>query len=174
MTEGGAIAATRRRLPMVEVDASLALTGPHGPLTPRPSSAKAARGSPPRSPSCPTFAVCCQGPYGESARYRDFMGWEVPWFSARESLGALLTGRQIGLFRQCPGGRADAPSPSGRDSKPAVLTTSPLDPNGALLEAGNVQVPGPSAREWGRAFTQVNTRRRTIRAPASANHRYGD
>src|SRR5436309_11403444 len=31
--EGDAIAAARRRLPMVEVDASLALTGPRGPLT---------------------------------------------------------------------------------------------------------------------------------------------
>lgn len=31
--EGDAIAAARRRLPMVEVDAGLALTGPHGPLT---------------------------------------------------------------------------------------------------------------------------------------------
>ena len=31
--EGDAIAAARRRLPMVEVDASLALTGPGGPLT---------------------------------------------------------------------------------------------------------------------------------------------
>src|ERR1035441_8589300 len=31
--EGDAIAAARRRLPMAEADASLALTGPHGPLT---------------------------------------------------------------------------------------------------------------------------------------------
>ena len=31
--EGDAIAAARRRLPMVEVNASLTLTGPHGPLT---------------------------------------------------------------------------------------------------------------------------------------------
>jgi predicted dithiol-disulfide oxidoreductase (DUF899 family) len=31
--EGDAIAAARRRLPMVEVDASLPLTGPDGPLT---------------------------------------------------------------------------------------------------------------------------------------------
>ena len=31
--EGDAIASARRRLPMVEVDASLALTGPRGPLT---------------------------------------------------------------------------------------------------------------------------------------------
>ena len=31
--EGDAIAAARRRLPMVEMNASLTLTGPHGPLT---------------------------------------------------------------------------------------------------------------------------------------------
>lgn len=31
--EGDAIAAAHRRLPMVEVDAGIALTGPHGPLT---------------------------------------------------------------------------------------------------------------------------------------------
>jgi predicted dithiol-disulfide oxidoreductase (DUF899 family) len=31
--EGDAIAAARRRLPMVEIDASLELTGPDGPLT---------------------------------------------------------------------------------------------------------------------------------------------
>src|SRR6184192_3601430 len=31
--EGDAIAAARRRLPMVAVDANLALIGPHGPLT---------------------------------------------------------------------------------------------------------------------------------------------
>jgi predicted dithiol-disulfide oxidoreductase (DUF899 family) len=31
--EGDAIAAARRRLPMVEVDATTALTGPNGPVT---------------------------------------------------------------------------------------------------------------------------------------------
>lgn len=43
-----------------------------------------------------TFAVFCQGPYEESARYRDFMGWEVPWYSALGSLETLLIGRRIG------------------------------------------------------------------------------
>jgi predicted dithiol-disulfide oxidoreductase (DUF899 family) len=43
-----------------------------------------------------TFAVFCQGPYGESARYRDFMGWEVPWYSAQDSLDSLLVGRRVG------------------------------------------------------------------------------
>jgi hypothetical protein len=59
--EGDAIAAARRRLPMVEVDANLTLVGSQGRLyssspttscgttaTRHPSSAKAARGSPPR------------------------------------------------------------------------------------------------------------------------------
>src|SRR4051812_8873082 len=32
-SEGDAIAAARRRLPMIEVDATLPLTGPQGPLT---------------------------------------------------------------------------------------------------------------------------------------------
>jgi len=36
------------------------------------------------------------GPYEESARYRDFMGWEVPWYSAKDSLDTLLVGRQVG------------------------------------------------------------------------------
>ena len=33
-----------------------------------------------------TYAVFCQGPYDESARYRDFMDWRVPWYSALPSL----------------------------------------------------------------------------------------
>ena len=42
-----------------------------------------------------TFAVLCQGPYDESARYPDFMGWKMPWYSAQgPSLDALLTGRR--------------------------------------------------------------------------------
>ena len=125
--EGDAIAAARRRLPMVEVDANLTLTGPHGPLT----LLEAFEGRPqllayyfmwnpgrPAAEQCEgctlyttqvaelsylhsrgiTYAVFCQGPYDESVRYRDFMGWEMPWYSAHASLDALLVGRQIGLF----------------------------------------------------------------------------
>ena len=43
-----------------------------------------------------TYAVFCQGPYDASARYRDFMDWDMPWYSAEASLDALLVGRQIG------------------------------------------------------------------------------
>ncbi|MEO8810638.1 MAG: DUF899 family protein, partial [Rhodanobacter sp.] len=46
-----------------------------------------------------TYATFCQGPYAESARYRDFMGWTMPWYSAtREALGTLLVGRHVGMF----------------------------------------------------------------------------
>jgi predicted dithiol-disulfide oxidoreductase (DUF899 family) len=43
-----------------------------------------------------TYATFCQGPYEESARYRDFMGWEMPWYSAQASLDTLLVGRRAG------------------------------------------------------------------------------
>ena len=29
-------------------------------------------------------------------RYRDFMGWDMPWYSALDSADALLAGRQVG------------------------------------------------------------------------------
>ena len=45
-----------------------------------------------------TFATFCQGPYEESARYRDFMGWEMPWYSAQDSLETLLVGRRVGMM----------------------------------------------------------------------------
>jgi predicted dithiol-disulfide oxidoreductase (DUF899 family) len=125
--EGDAIAAARRHLPMTEVDASLALTGPRGPITlleafegRRQLIAYYFMWNPgrPAAEQCEgctfyttqvaelsylhsrgiTYAVFCQGPYGESVRYRDFMGWNMPWYSAHASAGALLAGRQIGLF----------------------------------------------------------------------------
>jgi predicted dithiol-disulfide oxidoreductase (DUF899 family) len=45
-----------------------------------------------------TYAVLCQGPYDESARYREFMGWDMPWYSALPSLDALLVGRTVGMM----------------------------------------------------------------------------
>jgi predicted dithiol-disulfide oxidoreductase (DUF899 family) len=123
--EGDAIAAARRRLPMVEVDANLALIGPFGPLTLLEAFEGRRqliayyfmwRHGRPAAEQCQgctwcttqvaelsylhsrdiTYAVFCQGPYDESVRYRDFMGWDMPWYSAQDSLDALLVGRQIG------------------------------------------------------------------------------
>ena len=123
--EGDAIAAARRRLPMVEMNASLPLTGPNGPLTLLDAFEGRRQliayyfmwwNGHPAAEQCEgcthyttqvgelsylhcrdvTYATFCQGPYEESIRYRDFMGWEMPWYSAEPSLDALLTGRQVG------------------------------------------------------------------------------
>ena len=123
--EGDAIAAARRRLPMVEVDPAITLIGPHGTM----SLLDAFEGrrqliayyfmwhtghpAPEQCEGCTwvttqvrelsylhsrdvTFAVFSQGPYEESSRYRDFMGWDVPWYSAVGSLEKLLVGRRLG------------------------------------------------------------------------------
>jgi predicted dithiol-disulfide oxidoreductase (DUF899 family) len=123
--EGDAIAAARRRLPMTEVEASLTLTGPSGPLTlldafegRRQLIAYYFMWDPghPAAEQCEgctwvttqvselsylhsrdiTYAVFCQGPYDESTRYREFMGWDIPWYSAQDSLDVLLAGHPRG------------------------------------------------------------------------------
>ena len=125
--EGDAIAAARRRLPMVEVDAAIPLIGPDGPVTLLQTFEGrhqliayyfmwyTGRPAAEQCEGCTlytgqlrelsflhsrdvTYATFCQGPYEESVRYRDFMGWEHPWYSAQDSLERLLPGRQIGMF----------------------------------------------------------------------------
>ncbi|WP_301177507.1 DUF899 family protein [Actinomadura geliboluensis] len=124
---GDAIAAARRRLPMVEVDAKAPLTGPDGPLTLLDAFEGRRRliayymmwhTGHPAAEQCEgctyfngqvrelsnlhaagiTYATFCQGPYEESVRYRDFMGWTMPWYSVQDSAEALLTGRTAGMF----------------------------------------------------------------------------
>ena len=126
--EGDAIAAARRRLPMVEVDGATPLTGEHGAVTlldvfegrqlliayyfmwhAGQPAAEQCEGctfytTHVREPSYlhsrdVTYATVCQGPYEESVRYRDFMGWEMPWYSAaQDSLDTLLVGRRVGMM----------------------------------------------------------------------------
>jgi predicted dithiol-disulfide oxidoreductase (DUF899 family) len=126
--EGDAIAAARRQLPMVEVDATTPLTGERGPVT-LLGAFEGRRiliayyfmwhAGKPAAEQCEgcslytaqvrelsfihsrdvTYATFCQGPYEESARYRDFMGWEMPWYAAsRQSLETLLVGRKVGMM----------------------------------------------------------------------------
>jgi predicted dithiol-disulfide oxidoreductase (DUF899 family) len=46
-----------------------------------------------------TYATFCQGPYEAGARYHDFMGWKMPWYSApQDSRAALLVGRKVGMM----------------------------------------------------------------------------
>jgi len=125
--EGDAIAAARRRLPMVEIEATTQLLGPDGPTTLLDAFEgrrqliayyfmwHAGHSAAEQCEGCTwctthtqelsylhsrgiTYAIFCQGPYAESLRYRDFMGWEMPWYSAEQSLDVLLEGRQVGLM----------------------------------------------------------------------------
>jgi predicted dithiol-disulfide oxidoreductase (DUF899 family) len=126
--EGDAIAAARRRLPMTEVDASLPLTGPDGTVSLLEAFEGRRQliayyfmwhAGHPAAEQCEgctwvtaqvqelsylhsrdiTYAVFGQGPYAEGARYRDFMGWDVPWYSPLPSLDVLLAPpRQPGMM----------------------------------------------------------------------------
>jgi predicted dithiol-disulfide oxidoreductase (DUF899 family) len=125
--EGDAIAAARRRLPMVEVDSTTPLIGERGAVTLLDAFEGrrlliayyfmwyTGRPAPEQCEGCTffttqvrelshlhsrdvTYATFCQGPYEESARYRDFMGWEMPWYSAQDSLDTLLVGRRVGMM----------------------------------------------------------------------------
>jgi predicted dithiol-disulfide oxidoreductase (DUF899 family) len=125
--EGDAIAAARRRLPMVAVDAATPLIGERGRVTLldvfegcRMLVAyyfmwHTGRPAPEQCEGCTfhtsqvrelsfihsrdvTYATFCQGPYEESLRYRNFMGWEMPWYSALDSLDTLLVGRRVGMM----------------------------------------------------------------------------
>jgi len=120
--EGDAIAAARRRLPMVEVDATVTMVGPAGPVTLLDVFEGRRQliayfhmwhtGHPAveQCEGCTffngqvrelaylhsrdvTYATLCQGPYDASNRYREFMQWDVPWYSAQDSLDALLGDR---------------------------------------------------------------------------------
>ena len=125
---GDALAAERRRLPMVEVDPTTTLVGADGPVplievfdgrsqliayfhmwhTGRPAAEQCE--------GCTFFtthidelsylhsrdvgyATFCQGPYEESSRYRDFMGWAVPWYSVLPATAdRLIAGRHFGML----------------------------------------------------------------------------
>ena len=145
--EGDAIAAARRRLPMVQVDPAIPLMGPNGPV-PLLEVFEGRRqliayffmwhADQPAEAQCEgctffngqvrelsylhsrdvTFATFCEGPYDESSRYRDFMGWDMPWYSAEGSAElcspdagsacrSAISGMTTGSLR--PTGAAGAP-----------------------------------------------------------------
>jgi predicted dithiol-disulfide oxidoreductase (DUF899 family) len=140
--EGDAIAAARRRLPMVEVDATTVLIGPDGPVT-LIETFEGRRQliayhhmwhtGHPAAEQCEgctffnsqvrelsylhardvTYATFCQGPYEESVRYRDFMGWDVPWYSAADSIDVLMAGRARSCWRATCGRATGSSRPTG-------------------------------------------------------------
>src|SRR5262245_17474652 len=126
--EGDAIAAARRRLPMVEVDGAIPLIGEGRRAVTLLDAFEGrrqliayyfmwhtGRSAADQCEGCAlytsqvrelsflhsrdvTYATFCQGPYEESVRYRDFMGWEMPWYWAQDSLHKLLVGRRVGMM----------------------------------------------------------------------------
>lgn len=123
--EGDAIAAERRRLPMVAVPSSATVTGPDGEV-PFVEAFEGRRllvgyfhmwhdGKPWQSQceGCTfatsqiqvpeylnardvTLAVFCEGSYAESRPYADWLGYRLPWWSARGS--QVVAGRDFGFF----------------------------------------------------------------------------
>ncbi|SFJ37031.1 Predicted dithiol-disulfide oxidoreductase, DUF899 family [Paenibacillus sp. UNC496MF] len=126
--EGDAIAAVRRRLPMVETDATAPLVGSEGPVTLLDAFEgrrqlivyyqmwHAGKTAARQCEGCTfstthiselsylhsrdvSYATFCQGPYEESSRYRDFMGWTVPWYSVPPaSVDRLIANRHFGIL----------------------------------------------------------------------------
>ena len=125
--EGDAIAAVRRRLPMVKVDPQTRLINFTGRTTLLDAfegrsqlfvsyhmwntgapAAKQCEGCTFNTAHTPelsylhsrdvTYAVFCQGPFEESNQYREFMGWTMPWYSVpEESMAALALKGQHGF-----------------------------------------------------------------------------
>ncbi|MGN6674537.1 MAG: DUF899 family protein [Thermomicrobiales bacterium] len=125
--EGDAIAAARRRLPMVEVDPAAPLIGASGAVTLLDAfegrtqlfvSYHMWHTGRPAADQCEgctfntghvlelgylhsrdvTFAVFCEGPFEESNRYREFMGWAMPWYAVpEESLDRIAPGGHFGM-----------------------------------------------------------------------------
>jgi predicted dithiol-disulfide oxidoreductase (DUF899 family) len=124
--EGDAIAAARRRLPMAPVP-SVTVEGPDGPVPLLDAFAGRRmligyfhmwHDGLPWDQQCEgctfstchlqmqeylhardvTYAVFCQGSYGESGPFAEFMGYPFAWYSARDSDPALLDGRDFGMI----------------------------------------------------------------------------
>ena len=125
---GDALAAERRRLPMVAVDPHTPLIAPTGPVpllhafegrsqliayfhmwhTGHPA-AQQCEGCTFNTSHVTelaylhsrdvTYAVFCEGPYEEASRYRAFMDYPVPWYSVPpDSVDRLVAGRSFGIL----------------------------------------------------------------------------
>ena len=125
---GDALAAERRRLPMVEVDPATELTGADGPVplidvfdgrsqliayyhmwhTGKPAAEQCVGCTFSTSHITElsylhsrdvSYATFCEGPYEESSRYHDFMDWPTPWYSVPpDSVAELVADRHFGIL----------------------------------------------------------------------------
>jgi predicted dithiol-disulfide oxidoreductase (DUF899 family) len=126
--EGDAIAAARRSLPMVDVDPQTPLIGADGPAPlidvfdgrsqliayfhmwhPGRPAAEQCEGCTFNTSHIielnylhsrdVSYAVFSEGPYEEASRYREFMGYPVPWYSVpQDSVPRLIADRYFGML----------------------------------------------------------------------------
>ena len=114
-----------------------------------------------------TLAVLCEGEYEESARYADFVGNRLPWYSARGS-DALLAGRGFGFLASYlrEGDRAhETWWTTGRGTEAMAWSYALLDrtpygrqeswedspagwPQGADVHGGQFRVAGRPTIQW--------------------------
>jgi len=116
--EGDAIAAARRRLPMVEVDGTVEVVGPDGPVpfldlfqgreelviyqhmwydgAPHQgqcegctTTAWQTRDAAYLNARGVSFAIVTSGPWDEVAPYVEFMGYQQPWYSVRDAVAPI-------------------------------------------------------------------------------------
>jgi predicted dithiol-disulfide oxidoreductase (DUF899 family) len=173
---GDALAASRRRLPMTELDPSIALVGPDGPITLLETFEGRSQliayhhmwsTGKPAAEQCEgctfftaqvreletihsrdtTYAIFCQGPYAESARYRDFMGYDMPWYSAEDAAEALHGDRasfMLACYLRHDGRVFETYWTTGRGVEPMSTTYGLLD----LTVYGRQEVWEDSPAGW--------------------------
>ena len=151
--EGDAIAAARRRLPMVELDGTVEVVGRRRPgPVPRPvPGPRRARGLPAhvvRRRAAPgavrglhlhvwhmkdavylnargvSFAVLTSGPWDEVAPYVEFMGYTQPWYSVR-GVEAPVGGRRWGTSSVSCATATACSSPTPRRAVATSRSTGP-------------------------------------------------
>ena len=102
-----------------------------------------------------TYAVF--GPYPESARNREFMGWDMPWYSAQDSLAVLLAGGRSACSTSCA---------------TCAIATGCSKPTGRPTAASR---PWTTAtRSWTSPPTDARSRRRTPPRLATTVHQHPD
>jgi predicted dithiol-disulfide oxidoreductase (DUF899 family) len=193
--EGDAIAAARRRLPMVEVDPAVPVVGADGPVTLLDVFEGRRQlfvyfhmwhSGMPTAHQCEgctffngqvrelaylhsrdvTYATFCEGPYDESVRYRDFMGWDVPWYSAQDSADLLLFDRGFGTllsYLRDDDRVFETYSTTGRAAEVMAPSYGILD----MTVYGRQEVWEDSPAGWPQSFTMSGEQFRTDGRPSA-------
>jgi hypothetical protein len=160
--EGDAIAAARRRLPMAELDGTVQVVGPDGPV-PFLDLLQGRKDAVYLNARGVSFAILTTGRWDEVASYVEFMGYTQPWYSC-----ATWRRRSAAAWVRSPASCATATACSSPTPRRAVARNFRLTggrPNGACWywrsDADGNATWGPTSRpvpQWTRpGATPVET-----------------